>query len=121
MKVKSKRCAVTTVVNKKERILFCAIAHSLDVTPSILIRRLIRYFLHGKISWVELFKQYGDLPVTDEPDDASKKVIRILLTPEQCSAFTQVTEEWGSTTAIVIRRLILLYVTGKIGRADIWH
>jgi hypothetical protein len=35
-----------------------------------------------------------------EPDNASKRVMRILLDPEQYSAFIQITEEWGSTTAM---------------------
>jgi hypothetical protein len=121
MSAKSKPCAVTTVVNVKERSLFIAIARSLDIPYSALIRRLIRYFLEGKISWVDLFRQHGELPMADELDNDSKRVMRILLDSEQYSAFTQITEEWGSTTAIVIRRLMLLYITGKIERGDIWY
>jgi hypothetical protein len=121
MSIKSKPCAVTTIVDKKERTLFIAIARSLDISYSALIRRLIRYFLEGKISWVDLFKQYGELPTGTEPDNTSKRVMRILLDLEQYAEFTQITEEWGSTTAVVIRRLMLLYITGKIERGKIWY
>ena len=95
-------------------------ARDLDVSCKILTRRLIRYLLDGKISWADMFTRYKDLAVADAPDSRRKAQMRTTLPPEQYAAFAQLAESWGSTTPTVIRRLILLYVTGKIGRRDIW-
>ena len=84
------------------------------------MRRLIRYFLDEKVSWIDLFRQYNELPLADTSDKAEKRRMRSTLEPEQYFAFVQRAEEWGSTTAVVMRRLMLLYVAGKIERGDIW-
>jgi hypothetical protein len=37
------------------------------------------------------------------------------------TAFARLAEEWGSTTATVLRRLMLLYISGEIEREAIWY
>jgi hypothetical protein len=120
MSVKNKQCAVTTVVSEKEKSLFIAIACELDVPCNVIMRRLIRYFLDKKVSWIDLFRQYNELPLADTPSKTDKKRIRSTLEPEQYVAFAQSVEEWGSTTAVVMRRLMLLYMAGRIERREIW-
>jgi hypothetical protein len=43
------------------------------------------------------------------------------LSPEVYAAFARLAEEWGSTTSIVLRRLMLLYISGEIEREAIWY
>jgi hypothetical protein len=120
MRNKENQCAVTTAVSDKEKELLVGLACDLDVPYCIVMRRLVRYFLDEKISWMDLFKQYMELSVEDEPESAERKFIRTQLTPERYAAFSQRAEEWGSTTGIVLRRLMLLYIAGKIERNAIW-
>jgi hypothetical protein len=121
MSVENSKCAITTAVNEREKNLFAEIARVLKVSRHTLLLRLIRYFLDGKISWADLFKQYSKLPIADELEKGRKKYIRVILEPEEYFAFVRCAEEWGSTTAIILRRLMLLYMAGKIERGDIWY
>jgi hypothetical protein len=84
------------------------------------MRRLVRYFLDEKLSWFDLFKQYNELPLVQTRDKAKKRRMRSTLETEQYNAFAHRAEEWGSTTAIIIKRLMMLYAAGKIEQRDIW-
>jgi hypothetical protein len=108
-------------VSGEEKRLLVEAARDLDVPYYTLMRRLVRYILDGKIGWMELFKQSNDLAGADGPDGDDRKFIRTQLNPELSSAFAQLAEEWGSTTGIVLRRLMLLYIFGKIPRDAIWY
>jgi hypothetical protein len=122
MSAKSKQCTVAAAVSEKEKTLFTAMARNeLGVSCSALMRRLIRYFQDGKISWTDLFKQYSEISTADEPGRGEKKYMRVNLEPEEYFPFAQHSEGWGSTTGIVLRRLILLYISGKIERGDLWR
>jgi hypothetical protein len=121
MRNRKNQCAVTTAVSDKEKELLVKIAHGLDVPYYIVMRRLVRYFLDEKISWMDLFRQYRGLPAEGESEKAGKKSIRTQVSPEQYAAFAQRVEEWGSTTGIILRRLMLLYIAGKIERNAIWY
>jgi hypothetical protein len=68
-----------------------------------------------------LFRQSSYLLELNALDDTCNKVMRTLLEPGECSAFVKSVDEWGSTTAVVIRRLVLLYITGRIERKEIWY
>jgi hypothetical protein len=120
MKDKTSRCVVTAAVSEKERKFFATMACDLDVSCNVLMRRLIRYLLNGKISWGELFSPIKELPTANEADATRKSYLRTHLTYEQYTAFTQIADEWGSTVAIVMRRLVLRYIAGEIDRRDIW-
>lgn len=124
MNVKNKQgtVTVTAAVNEKEKNLFTEIAREIDVPHNILVRRLIRFFLDEKIAWNELFRQHDDLSVAYRLKGSEKrdKRLRTQVEPEQYATFTRRVEELGSTTGIVLRRLISLYVAGKIERRDIW-
>jgi hypothetical protein len=115
------RCVVTTAVSDNEKSLFTSMARDLDVSCNVLMRRLIRYFLDGKISWMDLLQQSKDLMSPDMGDGSGKMFMRTYLNAEQYCNFARRTEEWGSTTSIVLRRLMVLYITGKIKRGDIWQ
>jgi hypothetical protein len=121
MRSKELQCAVTTAVSDKEKSLLVETARSLDVPYYVLMRRLVRYILDGKIDWVNLFKQSNELRVGDEPEKNGKKFIRTQLSSEHYSAFARLAEEWGSTTGVVLRRLMLLYIAGRIEREAIWY
>jgi hypothetical protein len=121
MRSKENQCAVTTAVSDREKELLIETARGLDVPYYIVMRRLVRYFLDEKISWMDLFRQYRELPVEDEPENTDRKFIRTQLSPERYAEFALRAEEWGSTTGIVLRRLMLLYLAGKIGREAIWY
>ena len=120
MSVKNKRCTVTTVVSENEKSLFIAMAIELGVPYNVIMRRLVQHFVDEKISWPDLFRQYKELPLADTPGKTEKRRMRSTLEPEQYFSFTRRAEEWGSTTAVIMRRLMLLYVAGKIERRDIW-
>jgi hypothetical protein len=119
-KIKENPCAVTTAVSGEEKRLLMETARGLDVPYYTLMRRLVRYILDGKIDWMALFKQSNELARDDRPD-GERKFIRTQLNPELSCAFAQLAEEWGSTTGIVLRRLMLLYIFGKIPREAIWY
>jgi hypothetical protein len=120
MNTKINQCVVTAPVNGEEKRLFVLKARDLNVSCNVLMRRLVRYFLDGKILWDELFKLSKKLPGVDEAGSTGKTYIRTRLELDQYAAFTQVTEDWGSTASVVLRRLVLLYITGDIERRDIW-
>jgi hypothetical protein len=121
MSVKENQCVVTTVVTEAEKRLFVEMARSLNVPYTVLMRRLIRYFLDEKMSWADLFRQYNELSFPEAPEGSRKKPMRARMDPGEYAAFAQRTEEWGSTTSIVIRRLILLYIAGRIEKGVIWY
>ncbi|MDR1160033.1 MAG: hypothetical protein LBK69_05330 [Syntrophomonadaceae bacterium] len=121
VKAKENPCAVTTTVSGKEKGLLVETARDLDVPYYTVMRRLVRYILDGKIDWMELFKQSNELSGADGPGEDDRKFIRTQLNPELSSAFAQLAEDWGSTTGIVLRRLMLLYIFGKIPREAIWY
>jgi hypothetical protein len=119
--MKNNQCLITASLDEKEKEFFEVIARSLDVSCNVIIRRLVRYFLDEKISWNELFRKCDELPGIDTPNTPRRKQVRTTLIPEEYSIFARRVEEWGSTTAIVVRRLILLYIAGKIERREIWY
>ena len=80
-----------------------------------------RYILDGKIEWTELFRQTNELAVDDKLDSVEKVFIRTQVSTERYAAFARLAEEWGSTMGIVLRRLMLLYIAGKIERHAIWY
>jgi hypothetical protein len=121
MKDKTSRCVVTTTVNEEDKEAFAAIACSLGIPFNALMRRLILFFLDRKISWSDIFGQDKALSVAGSLNNSKKKQVRTPLSPEQYSVFARRVEELGSTTAIVARRLILLYIAGEIGRREIWY
>jgi hypothetical protein len=121
MSVKVNQCSVTTAVTNLEKKSLIDTAHDLDVPYYVLMRRLVRYILDGKIEWMELFRRSNELSAADGPDGDDKKYIRTQLTSEMYTAFARLAEEWGSTTSIVLRRLMLLYIAGKIEREAIWY
>jgi hypothetical protein len=121
MGVDKKQCGVTTAVTNQEKELLIETARGLDVPYYTLMRRLIRYILDGKIEWMELFRRSNQLCAADVPDGDDKKFIRTQLNPEVYGAFARLAEEWGSTTSIVLRRLMLLYISGEIEREAIWY
>jgi hypothetical protein len=121
MSVKNNQCVVTSSVDNEDKQSFVAISRGLGIPTSALIRRLIQYFLDKKISWSELFGQNDELSVVDSSDNSKRTQMRTTLSSEQYSVFARRVAECGSTTTIVVRRLILLYVTGKIERGDIWY
>jgi hypothetical protein len=112
---------VSASLDVKEKELLEAMAHSLEVPCNIIVRRLVRYFLDGKISWSELFGKSDELPVISTPNMPKKKQVRATLVPEEYFVFSRKVEEWGSTTSIVVKRLIQLYIAGKIERREIWY
>jgi hypothetical protein len=120
MNAEYRQCIVTTGVSDNEEKLFTAMARDVDVSCNILMRRLIRYLLEEKISWTELCARYKNLTATDTLGASEKKRIRTTLPPEQYTAFAQLAENWGSSMGIAARRLIQLYIAGKIERRDIW-
>jgi hypothetical protein len=120
MSIKNTKCVITASVSDNEREIFAAMARDLDVSSSVLMRRLVRYFLEKEIVWADLFGQNNELPVAGDPGNPRKKQVRTTLAPEQYAAFAQRVEAWGSTSAIIVRRLILFYIAGKIERGDIW-
>jgi hypothetical protein len=121
MNVKKNPFGVTTTVSGSEKELLIDTARSLEVPCYTLMRRLVHYILDGKIEWIELFKWSNELTATDRPEGTNKKFIRTQLNPEMYAAFTRLAEEWGSSPGIVLRRLMLLYVSGKIEREAIWY
>jgi hypothetical protein len=120
MSVQNKRVSVTTVVSEKEKNLFVAKAHELGIPYNVIMRRLVRFLLDDKLSWFDLFSQYNELPIANTRDKGKKKRMRSTLEPEQYTAFARRAEEWGSTTAVIMRRLMVLYAAGKIEQRDIW-
>jgi hypothetical protein len=121
MNLKSAQCCVTTLISEDEKRLFVTMAHEWGIPSNALMRRLLQYFLDEKISWNNLFGQRGETPAIEGASGSGKKQVRTVLTPEQYSAFARRVEECGSTTAIVTRRLLLLYIAGKIERGAIWY
>jgi hypothetical protein len=111
-------CTVTVPINREERKIFAAIAIDLDVSCSILMRRLVKFFLNGKISWNKLFKQ--QTTGVDEARVIGKSYMRTKLEPERYAAFVKMAEEWGSTPSVVLRRLVLRYIAEDIERRDVW-
>jgi hypothetical protein len=121
MSIENTQCYVTVAISDHEKDLLAAIARDFHVSRNTLMFRLVRYFLDGKISWTNLFKQDREMPIANVPYQGGKKYIRAKLAPEEYFPFTQSTEGRGSTPGIVLKQLILLYVSGNIERGDIWR
>jgi hypothetical protein len=116
MSLENSKCAITTAVNEKEKNLFTEIAREFSVSRHTVLRRLIRYFLDGKISWTDLLKHYSEPQAAEGPDKDRKKYMRVNLEPEEYLTFVRHAEEWGSTTSIILRRLVLLYLLQYSGQ-----
>jgi hypothetical protein len=121
MKAKRTECYVSVAMNDNDRNILTTMAYGISVSRNTLMRRLVRYFLDGKISWTDLLKQSSEIPVASDPSQGGKKYIHAKLEPEECFAFARSVEEIGSTPGIVLKRLIMLYISGKIDRGDIWR
>ena len=121
MESKELQHGVTAGMSREEKALLVAAARDLGVPYCLIMRRLVRYILDEKIEWVELFKETNDLAVNDKAKNAGKTIVRTYLSPDMYVAFAQLAEEWGSTTSVVLKRLVLLYANGKIERHAIWY
>ena len=115
---KEMQCGVLMTTNEKN--LLVSIAQSLDVPYYIILRRLVRYILDEKVTWEDLFGKNNKL-VNEAYDETKKVAIRTQLTVDAYGAFAQLAEEWGSTTGVILKRLVLLYINGKIERHAIWY
>ena len=115
---KKLQCIVSTSLNRQEKESLIDVSRKLDIPYCNITRQLIRYFLQGQLMWLDLFEMTNDCI---EPLDKSKKVpLRTTLNPELYMSFVQFVENKGSTTSVVLRRLILLYITGQIEWKTIW-
>ena len=111
------QCIITASVSGQEKERLVAVSRNLDIPYCRIIRQLIRYIVKGQIGWMDLFERTNESIAKDE----TKKVyIRTTLNPELYAAFVQLVEDRGSTTSVVIRRLVSLYGTGKIEWKSIW-
>jgi hypothetical protein len=111
---------ITAALSSKERELFTALATFLDVSYSTLMLRLVKYLLNGEITWDDLFTQSKGIPGVDEARIVDKSYLRTNVTPEQYAAFEKIAKEWGSAPTVVLRKLVLRYITGDIKRQDVW-
>ena len=117
-KEKKSQCIVSTRLNWQEKESFINISRKLDIPYCSITRQLIRYVLQGQLMWLDLFEKTNDCIV---PLDKNQNVpLRTSLTPEMYTDFAQFVEQRGSTTGVVMRRLILLYITGRIEWQTIW-
>ena len=111
------QCIITASVSSQEKESLVAVARNLDIPYCRIIRQLIRYIVKRQIGWLDLFDKTNEAIAKDE----TKKVyIRTTLNPELYTAFVQLVEDRGSTTSVVIRRLVLLYTTDKVEWKSIW-
>jgi hypothetical protein len=113
-------CTQTFLLGAKEKEQLVAVARDLDVPYYLLMRRLVRYLLDLNMDWFELFKKSKEF-AENSPDGAEKVFIRTQLSSGRYAAFAAFAEEWGSTTSVVLRRLTMLYIAGKIERNAIWY
>jgi hypothetical protein len=121
MNVKSNYCVITAAVSEEEKKLFIARAHEFGVSANAIIRRLVQYFLDEKISWTDLSRLYAELPIISDCNNSRRTQVRATLASEQYFVFSRKAETWGSTPTVTIKRLILLYLSGKIERQEIWY
>ena len=108
-------------LSAEERELFVSTARSVDVPHNMLMRHLVRYVLRDEVSWLDLLKEFKELKEISvntimSTEETKKITLCTQLTPELYTAFARLAEEWGSTTNIILRRLMLLYSMGKIER-----
>ena len=114
---KEAQCAISINLDIQERDQLVAIAREIDLPRNRIIRQLIRYFLQGRIEWLELFEKTYDIGIGAIKE---KVAVRTCLPPELYTAFVQFVEKKGSTTGVVLRRLIFLYITHEAIWKTIW-
>ena len=115
---KKLQCIVSTSLNRQEKESLIDISRKLDIPYCRITRQLIRYILHGQLGWLDLFEKTNDC--IEALDKGAKVPLRTTLDPELYMSFVQFVEKRGSTTSVVLRRLILLYITSKIEWKMIW-
>jgi len=120
IKDKKQQCIVSTSLSRQEKGCFIEISHKLDIPYCCIARQLIRYILHGQLGWLDLFEKTNDCIESLDSNKGKKVPLRTTLSPELYTSFVQFVEKKGSTTSMVLRRLVLLYITGKIEWKTIW-
>lgn len=120
MKNKKLQCSTATYLSKQEKERLVSISREIDIPYCRIMRQLIRYALNGQIDWLEIFKKTNGPGMELVKEKGDVRITRTTMSPDLYTAFVQYVEEKGSTTSIVLRRLILLYITGGIGRRAIW-
>ena len=116
MENRKPQCFVTARISLQERERLVIVARDLDIPYCRILRQLVRYIMENNIGWLELFESTNDLALKDRAD----VTIRTKLPQETYIAFTQFADERGSTTSVILRRLVLLYIANKIDWRTIW-
>ena len=85
------------------------------------MRRLLQYFIDEKISLINVFKESNELKKGGVVgDNKGLFFIRTNLSLEEKQKLSSLVSEWDLNVSSVARRLLKLFITGKIARKSIW-
>ena len=124
----SKKHVVATTLTQKETEYINSIRNEWGVTSSMLMRRLIQYFINEKISLIDLLKESNKIRESNM-DDANLTQLQFNETDRQirtriCGAEKEKLDRaaagWDISASSITRRLLKLFVAGIIKKNEIW-
>ena len=118
---KKEQCPVSVTLLKEEKQQLEVIAEEWGIRSGTIMRRLLQYFIDEKISLIDVLKKSNELK-KDGVDGENKGLffIRTNLSLEEKQKLSSLVSEWDLNISSVARRLLKLFITGKIARKSIW-
>ena len=125
MRVKSairQRYSVSATLSKEEKQRFDQIANEWSIKPQFILRRLIRYFIDGKITLIDILEKCksGSVNLTKKNVTSEKYSIRTVLSEEEGRKLEKMTAEWSFLPCEISKRLVKLFILGAIEKKEIW-
>ncbi len=112
---------VSVTLLKEEKQQLEIIAGEWGIRSGTIMRRLLQYFIDEKISLINVFKESNELKKGGVVgDNKGLFFIRTNLSLEEKQKLSSLVSEWDLNVSSVARRLLKLFITGKIARKSIW-
>ena len=107
---------VATTLSSREKKALDNVAQEWGLKSGTVLRRLILFFIQGKITIVDLVKK------TEQEDESQENVhtIRIALSDIEKQSFLSAIKGWDFSVSSIIRRLVRAFLSGNIPKNDLW-
>jgi hypothetical protein len=98
-----------------------------DLDMAVIGRLVVRYFIREKVTLVDLLNKHraafldGKLNCVVDLNALKLYKLRVYLTEEEKRKLNALADQWGCRPSDIARMLLHFFVSGVIGKGDIWE
>ena len=115
--MKARDQKVTTTVTRREKKELDELAQKWGLKSGIILRRLVLFFIQGRISMIDLIHKTVGFNYNSEENSHS---VQVTLSEIEKREFLIVVQEWDFPVSTILRRLIRALLSGEISKNEFW-